>query len=139
MHEVTHMLLCWILQLTFNLLNVYRKLRTNFKFARFQISRFPKDFYRFPMQPTRFLDCFGPLGGIGVCGIYSFQVFGGKKVWRMNRSTKWLVTVTTILDGFSLANCRRFAKLSTRQLSRYMVTISIEWSVDACKFNDLKQ
>ena len=39
-----------------------------------------------------------------------------KNVWRMNRSAKGLSMVTTNLDGFSLANCRRFAKLS-----RYMV------------------
>ena len=45
-HEVTHMLLCRILQFTFNLLKVYGKLRTTFKFARFQISRFPIDFQR---------------------------------------------------------------------------------------------
>ena len=35
-----------------------------------------------------------------------------KKVWRINRSAKGLSMVTTNLDGFSLANCRRFAKLS---------------------------
>ena len=35
----------------------------------------------------------------------------------MNRSAKWLLIVTTSLDGFSLANCRftKFSKLSTRQ------------------------
>ena len=41
-----------------------------------------------------------------------------KKVWRMNRSAKGLSMVTTNLDGFSLANRRRFAKfakLSPRQ------------------------
>ena len=38
-----------------------------------------------------------------------------KKVWQMNRSAKGLLMVTTNLDGFSLANCRRFTKLSTRQ------------------------
>ena len=41
-----------------------------------------------------------------------------EKVWRMNRSAKGLSMVTTNLDGFSLANCRRFAKftkLSPRQ------------------------
>ena len=35
-----------------------------------------------------------------------------------DRSAKGLLIVTTTLDGFSLANCRRFAKfakLSTRQ------------------------
>ena len=76
--------------------------------------------------------------GIRVWRIILFKRLA-EKVWRMNRSAKWLVMVTTILDGFSFANCRRFAKLSTHQLSRYMVTISIEWSIDACKFNDLKQ
>ena len=41
-----------------------------------------------------------------------------KKVWRINRSAKGLSMVTTNLDGFSLANRRRFAKfakLSPRQ------------------------
>ena len=41
-----------------------------------------------------------------------------KKVWRMNRSAKGLSMVTINLGGFSLANCRRFAKfakLSPRQ------------------------
>ena len=33
-----------------------------------------------------------------------------KKVWRMNRSAKELLIVTTTLDGFSLANHRQFAK-----------------------------
>ena len=49
--------------------------------------------------------------------IYSFQAFG-KKVWRMNRSAKGLLIVTTNLDGFSLVNRRlftKFAKLSTCQ------------------------
>ena len=32
-----------------------------------------------------------------------------KKVWRMNRSANRLSIVTTDLDGFSLANHRRFA------------------------------
>ena len=35
-----------------------------------------------------------------------------EKVWRMNRSAKGLSMVTTNLDGFSLANCRRFAKFA---------------------------
>ena len=35
-----------------------------------------------------------------------------EKVWRMNRSAKWLLIVTTTLDGFSLANCRQFAKFT---------------------------
>ena len=41
-----------------------------------------------------------------------------KKVWWMNRSAKRLLIVTTTLDGFSLANHRRFtkfAKFSIRQ------------------------
>ena len=41
-----------------------------------------------------------------------------KKVWRMNRLAKGLLMLTTTLDGFSLANCKRFtkfAKLSTCQ------------------------
>ena len=41
-----------------------------------------------------------------------------EKVWRINRSAKGLSMVTTNLDGFSLANRRRFAKfakLSPRQ------------------------
>ena len=38
-----------------------------------------------------------------------------KKVWRMNRSAIGLSMVTINLDGFSLANRRRFAKLSPRQ------------------------
>ena len=45
--------------------------------------------------------------------VYSFQVFG-EKVWRMNRSAKGLIIVTTTSDGFSFANHRQFefAKLS---------------------------
>ena len=35
-----------------------------------------------------------------------------KKVWRMNRSAKGLSMVAINLDGFSLANRQRFAKLS---------------------------
>ena len=35
-----------------------------------------------------------------------------KKVWQMNRSAKGLLIVITNLDGFSLANCRRFAKFA---------------------------
>ena len=41
----------------------------------------------------------------------------GEKVWQMNRSAKGLLIVTTTLDGFSLANRRRFAKFT--KLSRY--------------------
>ena len=41
-----------------------------------------------------------------------FTVFGRKKVWRMNRSAKGLLILTTTLDGFSLTNCRRFAKFT---------------------------
>ena len=47
-----------------------------------------------------------------------FSSIWQKKVWRMNRSAKGLSMVTTNLDGFSLANRRRFAKfakLSPRQ------------------------
>ena len=35
-----------------------------------------------------------------------------EKVWRMNRSAKGLLIVTTTLDGFSLVNHRRFAKFA---------------------------
>ena len=38
-----------------------------------------------------------------------------KKVWWINSSAKGLLIVTTNLDSFSLANLRRFAKLSTHQ------------------------
>ena len=41
-----------------------------------------------------------------------------EKFWRMNRSAKGILIVTTNLNGFSLANCKRFAKfakLSTHQ------------------------
>ena len=56
--------------------------------------------------------------------------FGGENVWRgefalfkrlvekslaNDRSAKRLLIVTTTLDGFSLANCRQFAKFSTHQ------------------------
>ena len=44
----------------------------------------------------------------------------GRKVWQMNRSVKWLLTVTTTVDGFSLVNqgqFTKFAKLSTHQTS----------------------
>ena len=44
-------------------------------------------------------------GRENVWQIYSFQMLG-KKVWRMNRSAKGLLIVTTNLDGFSLANRR---------------------------------
>ena len=47
-----------------------------------------------------------------------------KKVWQMNRSTRGLLIVTTTLDGFSLVNCRqfaKFAKLSTRQTKQSIV------------------
>ena len=44
-----------------------------------------------------------------------------KKVWRMNRSAKGLLIVTINLEGFSLANCRRFAKIA--KLSCYMVIL----------------
>ena len=47
-----------------------------------------------------------------------FSSIWWKKVWQMNRSAKGLSMVTTNLDGFSLANRRRFAKfteLSPRQ------------------------
>ena len=47
-----------------------------------------------------------------------FSSIWQKKVWRMSRSAKGLLIVTTTLNGFSLANCKRFAifaKLSTRQ------------------------
>ena len=57
----------------------------------------------------------GKFGGQNVWRIYSFQAFGRKKVWRVNRPAKGLSMVTTNLDGFSLANRRRFAKLSPRQ------------------------
>ena len=36
-----------------------------------------------------------------------------KKAWEMNRSAKGLLMVTTNLDGFSLANHRRFTKSAT--------------------------
>ena len=42
-----------------------------------------------------------------------------EKSWQMNRSAKCLLIVTTTLDGFSLANCRRFAKVT--KLSCYTV------------------
>ena len=35
-----------------------------------------------------------------------------EKVWQMNRSAKGLLIVATTLDGFSLANRRRFAKFA---------------------------
>ena len=35
-----------------------------------------------------------------------------KKVWRMNRSAKGLLIVTTTLDGFILVNYRQFAKFA---------------------------
>ena len=45
-----------------------------------------------------------------------------KKVWRMNRSAKGLLMVTTNLDGFSLANCRQLTKFA--KLSRYTVIVT---------------
>ena len=44
-----------------------------------------------------------------------FSSIWWKKVWQMNRSAKGLLIVMTALDGFSLTNYRRFAKLYTRQ------------------------
>ena len=35
-----------------------------------------------------------------------------EQVWRMNRSAKGLLIITTILDGCSLANHRQFAKFA---------------------------
>ena len=49
-----------------------------------------------------------------------------KKVWRMNRSAKGLLIVTTNLDGFILLNWRRFAKFnkpSTRQTKHIFYTV----------------
>ena len=49
-----------------------------------------------------------------------------KKVWRMNRSAKGLSMVGINLDGFSLANRLRFAKLSPRQtFSLYSIKLSL--------------
>ena len=53
-----------------------------------------------------------------------------KKVWRMNRSAKGLSMVTINLDGFSLANRRRFAKfakLSPRQTFPLYGSIYLEY------------
>ena len=52
-----------------------------------------------------------------------FSSIWQKKVWRMNRSAKELLIITTNLDGFSLANRRQFAKFA--KLSRYMVCMHI--------------
>ena len=60
------------------------------------------------------------LAGKKVGRIYSFRAFG-EKVWRINRSAKRLLVVSTNLDGFSLANHGRFVKFAT--LSRYTVLI----------------
>ena len=46
-----------------------------------------------------------------------------KKVWQMNRSAKWLLIVTTTLDGFSLANCRQFAKFAKLSAIWYMLDV----------------
>ena len=42
-----------------------------------------------------------------------FSSIWQKKVLRMKRSAKGLLIVITNLDDFNLANCRRFAKLSS--------------------------
>ena len=47
-----------------------------------------------------------------------FKHLAGKSLVN-DRSAKRLLIVTTTLDGFSLANCRRFAKFT--KLSHYMV------------------
>ena len=44
-----------------------------------------------------------------------------KKAWRMNRSAKSLLIVSTNLNSFSLANDRQFAKFA--KLSHYTVSI----------------
>ena len=64
-------------------------------------------------------------GGENIWQTYSFQAFGWKKVWRMNRSAKGLLMVTTNLDGISLANRRQFNKLVNflpPKLSHYTVS-----------------
>ena len=48
--------------------------------------------------------------GENVWRIYSFQAFGKKKFGKCIKSAKGLLIVTTTLDGFSLANHRRFTK-----------------------------
>ena len=45
-------------------------------------------------------------------GKFTFLSIWQKKVWRMNGSAKGLLMVTTDMDGFSLANCRRFTKFA---------------------------
>ena len=60
------------------------------------------------------------MGGENVWRIYSFQAFG-RKSWANDRSAKRLLATT--LNGFSLANCRRFAKVAkllTRQTPDYV-------------------
>ena len=46
-----------------------------------------------------------------------------KKVWLIDRSAKRLFIVSTNLDGFSLANHRRFAKFT--KLSRHTVNATM--------------
>ena len=46
-----------------------------------------------------------------------------KKVWQINRLANRLLIVSTNLDGFNLANHRRFAKFA--KLFRYMVVLSL--------------
>ena len=46
----------------------------------------------------------------------------------MNRSAKWLLIVTTTLDGFSLVNCRRFGKFAIRYLShKYTILLAVTY------------
>ena len=53
-------------------------------------------------------------GGENVWRIYSFKCLA-EKIWQMNKSAKGLLIVATTLDGFSLVDRLRFAKLSTCQ------------------------
>ena len=75
-----------------------------------------------------------------------------ENVWQISRSAKGLLMVTTDLNGFSLANCRRFAKfakLSTRQTfplygmltdvnsSVLKVCFDCDWMLENCTRNEI--
>ena len=42
-----------------------------------------------------------------MCGEFAVFKHLAEKFWQMNRSAKGLLIVTTNLNGFSLANCKR--------------------------------
>ena len=55
---------------------------------------------------THFLCMLGVYRIVGMFGEFALFKHFAEKGWRMNRSAKGLLIITTTLDGFSLANLR---------------------------------